>query len=140
MRPALENPSMRTSALRNSSVLVKDQNPRKRPRSIATRLIPVQVRRTNHSGLYFLPTCGICSEPIRDFESANVVVRGWRHSRNLEPLGKVGNTEFFRHPGEAIVVHFECDRREFKPWIRASSVFSRDQRHPFEKLNDQVKR
>jgi hypothetical protein len=85
----------------------------------------------------FEKTCAICHKTILDFEAANVVVRGWHPSADSQPtesLGSVKGTEFFRIPGVAIAVHFECDKQEWKPWVRLSSVFSKDQRHPLEKV------
>jgi hypothetical protein len=102
-----------------------------------TVLVPVLVRNKGHEGFFYLPTCTICNKPILDFESANVVVQGWHPSPDSQPtesLGSVKGTEFFRVPGVAIAVHFECDKQEWKPWVRLSSVFSQDQRQPIEKV------
>jgi hypothetical protein len=127
---------VRTQSLRKSAVRV---NQKRNPQSIklATQLIPVLVRREGHEGIYHIPVCDICHEPITDFESANIVVKGWKpasESQPLESLGSVGDTEFFKMPGVAIAVHFKCDQHKWTPWIRLSSVFRLDQRSSIEKL------
>jgi len=121
---------------RNNKISIQQKLIRRATKS-ATELVPVLVRRKGHEGFFYLPTCAICNKPILDFESANVVVQGWHPSPDLPPtesLGSVKGTEFFRVPGVAIAVHFECDKQEWRPWVRLSSVFSQDQRHPLEKV------
>lgn len=119
---------MRTSSSRKPAVRVKTKVHQE-----ATKLIPVLVRRGEHEGFFHVPVCEVCHKPVLDFEAGNVVVKGW-DSKPLESLGTVGDTEFLRTPGDAFVVHFECDRHEWKPWVRLSSVFHLDQRSPAEKL------
>ncbi len=102
--------------------------------SIATQLIPVLLRRGEREEIYYLPVCGVCGEPIRDFEEANVSTVGSESDAPLESLGTLGDGEAFRLPGTAVVVHFNCDRPKWMPWVRSSSVFRRDQRGPIEKL------
>jgi hypothetical protein len=76
----------------------------------------------------------VCGELIRDFEEANVVTIGSETSAALESLGVLGDGEAFRLSGTGAVVHFGCDRPKWVPWVRSSSVFSKDQRGPIEKL------
>ena len=101
---------------------------------ITTELIPVLLKRKNREEIVFLPVCAICGEAITDLESANVATVGFESSVPPESLGPIGDSEGFRLPGVARVFHFECDQRGLVPWIRASAIFSRDQRHPLEKL------
>jgi hypothetical protein len=127
-------PSIKSSA-RPPVVVNKKISPR--VTNSSTRLVPVRVRRVGHEGFFYVPVCDVCQKPILNFEEANVVVKGWKpsaESRPAESLGSVDGTEFFRVPGVAVAVHFECDRHEWKPWVRLSSVFGRDQRHPLEKM------
>jgi len=102
----------------------------------ATQLIPVLLRRGEHEAFYHVATCGICGKPIIDFEAANVVVVGSDSApqESLESLGTVDGAEIFRLGGIAVAVHLTCDKDGFTPWVRATSVFSRDQRGPIEKL------
>jgi hypothetical protein len=100
----------------------------------ATQLTPVLLRRGDHESFYHLPTCHVCHKPVVDFEAANVVVVGSEPSAPQESLGRVDDAEMFRLPGAAVVVHLECDEPGWMPWVRASSVFCRDQRGPIEKL------
>jgi hypothetical protein len=62
------------------------------------------------------------------------VTIGHESGEPLESLGALGEGEAFRLPGTAVVVHFDCDRHKWVPWVRSSSVFSKDQRGPLEKL------
>jgi hypothetical protein len=100
----------------------------------STQLIPVLLRRGQREEIYWLPTCAVCGEPIRDFEEANVVTIGHDSGATLESLGALGGGEAFRLSGTAVVVHFGCDRHKWVPWVRSSSVFCKDQRGPIEKL------
>jgi hypothetical protein len=104
----------------------------------ATRLIPALLCRGDHESFYHLPTCGICGKPIVDFDQANVVVVGSALTDDpQESLGTVDGAELFRLPGKAVVVHFGCDQG-WTPWVRATSVFCKDQRGPIEKLGWRV--
>jgi hypothetical protein len=104
---------------------------------IETQLVPVLLRRGEREEFFHLPLCHVCHEPILDFDEANVCVIGFDLTApqgSLEPLGTLDGAKMFRLPGTAVVVHFGCDEHEWKPWVRSSSVFSRDQRSPIEKL------
>jgi hypothetical protein len=126
------------STVSNSAVRVKSKRKvisATAPKTLtSTQLIPVLLRRGEREEIYFLPVCAVCGEPIRDFEEANVVTMGHESVAPLESLGALGEGEAFRLSGTAVVVHFGCDRHKWVPWIRATSVFCRDQRSPIEKL------
>jgi hypothetical protein len=101
-----------------------------------TEMASVLLRRNGRDEFYHLPICGVCGLPIVNFEESNVVVVGseiGESHESLEPLGRIGGAEFFRLPGTAIAVHFECDQG-WMPWVRASSIFCKDQGGPIEKL------
>src|ERR1700693_403043 len=94
----------------------------------ATQLIPVLLRRGEREEFFHVPICHACHEPVLDFEEANVVVIGHDWTDCLESLETLDGAELSRLPGTAVVVHIACDQREWKPWIRATSVFCQDQR------------
>jgi hypothetical protein len=126
---------MRTKVLHEHRASVKGKKPTK-VNLQGTQMASVLLRRNGREEFYHLPLCGVCHAPIVDFEQANVVVVGseiGEPRESLEPLGKIGNAEFFRLPGTAIAVHFKCDQG-WMPWVRASSVFCKDQRGPLERL------
>lgn len=101
-------------------------------------LVPVLLKRGNRQEFFHCPECAICGKPILDFETGNLITVGLGDGKPLESLGKVGNAEALRLPGGAIAVCFACDEDEWKPWNRLSSIFSRDQRHPAEKVGFSV--
>jgi hypothetical protein len=107
---------------------------RKTQTPTATRLVPVLLRRGKHEGFFHAPACTVCHKPVLDFEAANVVVVGFDPDGPKESLGTIDGAEAFRLPGTAVVVHFDCDQERWTPWVRSSSVFSKDQRSPIEKL------
>jgi len=100
--------------------------------NLATEFIPVLLRRGEREEICYLPVCAVCSEPIRDFEEANISTIGGESDAPLESLGALGEGEAFRLPGTAVVVHFGCDQRKWVPWVRSSSVFRKDQRGPID--------
>ena len=100
----------------------------------ATQLVPVLLRRWERETFFHVPVCHVCHEPIIDFEAANVVVIGLDLSASQKSLGTLDGAELIRLPGTAVVVHFNCDKHEWTPWVRSSSVFCHDQRGPIEKL------
>jgi hypothetical protein len=127
---------LNNQSVRNSAAPVKPKkqlSSRSIPKTpIATQLVPVLLRRGDQESFYHLPLCHMCHKPILDFEEANVVVLGFE-SAPQELLGTLDGAELFRVPGRAVVVHFACDQG-WMPWVRASSVFCRDQRGPIEKF------
>ena len=129
----MNNPTVSNSAVPVNS---KTQSVSKSvPKTLTgTQLIPVLLRRGEREEIYFLPVCAVCGEAIRDFEEANVVTMGHKSVAPLESLGALGEGEAFRLSGTAVVVHFGCDRHKWVPWVRATSVFCKDQRGPIEKL------
>ena len=128
--------NLRNQSSRRTTPAVKQKNDPQH-NALVTKLVPTLVRCGEREGFFHLPVCDVCHKPVLDFESANVVVKDSSLSAGLKPLeslGFVGDTEFFRVPGIAVAVHLDCDRGEFKPWVRATSVFCCDQRSPIEKL------
>ena len=102
---------------------------KKRSSQLGTQLIPVLLRRGEREEFFHVPLCHACHKPVLDFEEANVVVIGHNWTTDsLESLGTLDGAEVSRLPGTAVVVHIACDQREWKPWIRATSVFCQDQR------------
>jgi hypothetical protein len=102
--------------------------------SIATQLVPVLLRRGEREEFFHVPLCHVCRKPILDFELANVVVFGNEREEAPEILGTVDGAQVSRIPGVAVVVHLDCDQKNWKPWVRASSVFCSDQRGPLDKV------
>lgn len=110
----------------------------KLPKTRTVTLVPVLVRRGEHESLLHVPECAVCHKPIVDFDSGNLVTVGLGDAKPVESLGRIGDAEILRLHGAAIAVCFGCDQRGWKPWNRLSSVFSRDQRHPAERLGFSV--
>ncbi len=122
---------MNKNNVRVSPAFRKSKQQSSHPTPAATQLVPVLLRRGDRETFFYVPVCHVCRKPITDFEAANV-------AKNFditptESLGVVDGAEMLRLPGTAIAVHLDCDRDSWKPWVRATSVFSRDQRSPVEK-------
>src|SRR6267142_6549516 len=122
------NNAIATSTVSNSAARVNSKRKtvsKSVPKTLTgTQLIPVLLRRGEREEFFHVPLCHTCHKPVLDFEEANVVVIGHNWTTDsLESLGTLDGAEVSRLPGTAVVVHIACDQREWKPWIRATSVF-----------------
>jgi len=89
----------------------------------------------------YLPVCAGCDEPIVDLEQGNVVCDyGTLDSEQKDPVpaGTVDGILLTRQPLESLeCFHLHCDprdRKRFQGWARCSSVFRKDQRPKFLRL------
>ena len=106
----------------------------KLPRTRTLTLVPVILKRGDRQEFFHVPECAVCHKPILNFDEGNLITVGLGDMVPGKSLGTIGDAEIIRLPGVAIAVCFGCDEHGWKPWNRLSSIFSRDQRHPAEKL------